>query len=112
MEFVLHLLLLAQVDNIDTMEFAIQHAQLEAALKAITVKEFALLAHGHTIMDATEPAQLNILLMMLVLALAQLEPFFKMEFVKQDHKAAQQDNIAIQHQTHARLVNTLALNAL
>ena len=84
---------------------------MEVALKVISVKEFALLVHGHTITDATEPALLSIQPMMLVLVLAQLEQFFKMEFVKQDHKAALQDNIAIHHQIHAKLVNILALNA-
>ena len=56
----------AHLDNSDTTVFATGLAQLEAAHKVTSAKEFAQQAHGHTTMDATGLAQLNIPPMMLV----------------------------------------------
>ena len=66
MEFVSHHLLTAHLANSDTMVFATKLAQLEAAHKVTSVKEFAQQVHGHTTTDATELAQLNIPPTMLV----------------------------------------------
>lgn len=112
MEFVLPHLSTAHQDNSDTMEFAIELAQLEAALKETSVKEFALLAHGHTTTDATELAQPNTPPMMPVLIPALQEQAFKMEFAKLFHKAAHQANISMLPHLHAKTVNSHALNAL
>jgi hypothetical protein len=65
---------LAQAVNLDIMELAMQHAQLELAQPVTTVKEFAQLDHGHIMEDATDNAPLIIQLTMLVLMHALLEP--------------------------------------
>jgi hypothetical protein len=108
--FVLHQLSPAQVDNTDTMEFAILLARLEAVLKVTSVREFVQLDHGHTIVDAIEPALLNILPTMPVLMHALLEQLSKMEFAKLVPKAALQDNIMMRLRLHALPVNILALS--
>ena len=100
------------MDNTDTTEFATLPAQLEAALKVTSAREFALLAHGHTTTDATETAQLNTPLTMLVLMFALQEQHFKMEFAKPKLKAAHQATSLTLPPLHARNANTHALNAL
>jgi hypothetical protein len=112
MEFVLHLLSPVQVDNTDTMESAIPLALLEAVLKVTSVREFAQLDHGHTIVDAIELALLNTRPMMPALIHALLEQLFKMEFAKLVLRAALQDNITMQLLLHALPVNILALSVL
>lgn len=112
MESVLLQLLTAHLANSDTMVFATELAQLEAALKETSVKEFALLAHGHLTMDAIELAQLNSQLVMLVLMLALQEPTFRMEFVKLFHKAAHQEDSSMLVPLHVKTVNSPVLSAL
>lgn len=102
----------AHLDNSDTTEFATRIAQLEAALKETSVKEFAQLVHGHTTMDAIELAQLNTLPTMPALIPALQEPVFRMEFAKSFLKAAHQENSSMLLLHHAKTVNSPALNAL
>jgi hypothetical protein len=89
------------VDNTDTTELATLPAQLEAALKVTSAREFALLAHGHTTTDATETAQLNTPPMMLVLILALLEQPSKMESARLEPKAAHLVNSTMPPPLHA-----------
>jgi hypothetical protein len=112
MESVFHQLSTAHLDNSDTTEFATKLAQLEAALKETSVKEFAQLVHGHTTMDAIELAQLNTLPMMPALILALLEPIFRMEFAKLFHKAAHREDSLMLLVHHAKTVNSPAVSAL
>lgn len=103
---------LAQADSSDTMEFATQLAQLAAALKETSAKEFALQDHGHTTTVATELAQPSTPLTMLALIPAQLEPLFRTESVSLALKVAQADSSGTVQLDHAPAVNILALSAL
>lgn len=102
---------LAHPDSTDTTEFATLLAQSEAALKETSVREFAQLVHGHTILAATEPAPPSIPPTTPASILAPQEPLFKMESVRSDPKAAHPVNSSTQLHPHARTVSTLALNA-
>ncbi len=112
MEFVLLPQLTAHQDNSDTMEFVMHHAQSELVLKETIVKELAQLVLGLITMAATEHAQLNLPLMMLVLNLAQLEQPFKTESVKFHLKAVPMVNSSMLLHLHADPAKAHALNAL
>lgn len=81
-------------------------------LKETIVKELAQLALGLITMAATEHAQLNLPLMMLVLILAQLEQPFKTESVKFHLKAVPMVNSLMLLHLHADPAKAHALNAL
>ena len=102
----------AQADSLDTMEFATPLAQLAAAHKATSAKEFAQQDLGHTRTAATEIAPRNTLLTMLALIPAQLEPLFRMEFASSAPKAAPAASSETVRLDHAPPANTLALSAL
>jgi hypothetical protein len=81
-------------------------------LKETIVKELAQLVLGLITMAATEHAQLNLPLMMLVLNLAQLEQPFKTESVKFHLKAVPMVNSSMLLHLHADPAKAHALNAL
>lgn len=103
---------LAQADSSDTMEFAILSAPLEPALKETSAREPALPVPGLITVDATELAQPNSPLLMLVLMYALQEPHLLTEFARLFHKPALQDSIGMEPHHLAKPAPILALNAL
>lgn len=98
---------LALQDNSDIMESAMPLAHSELALKEVTVKELVQLELGPTIVDATELAQLNSLLMMLASKLAQQEPLFRTVFASHQPKLAQLEVSSMPHHLHAEAATSL-----
>lgn len=86
-------------------------APLVAALKETSVRESALLVHGHTTTDATGPAPPSTLPMMLVWIPAPMELPSRTVFVRLVLKAAPQDSSSMPPPHPARPASSPALSA-